>query len=136
MKNTIYCKHYYIHSPVLKNQVCSSCVIDNFLTTKQSRNWSDDKVDEYDSEVYALSFPNCNAQNLRRIKQRKGHCFIQESSDDKDDQDDDLIASIAIKISDLKCNCPKQAPLLKPVWRFVSLFQKNRKSTSRMAFGT
>ena len=91
MKNTIYCKHYYIHSPVLKNQVCSSCVIDNFLTTKQSRNWSDDKVDEYDSEVYALSFPNCNAQNLRRIKQRKGHCFIQALSDDENDKDDDFI---------------------------------------------
>ena len=30
-------------------------------------------------------------QNLRRIKQRKGLCFIQASSDDKDDKDDDLI---------------------------------------------
>ena len=27
-------------------------------------------------------------QNLRRIKQRKGLCFIQASSDDEDDQDD------------------------------------------------
>ena len=71
----------------------------------------DDQDDEYDSKFSHYR----NAQNLRRIKQRKGHCFIQESSDDKDDQDDDLIASIAIKISDLKCNCPKQAPLLKPV---------------------
>ena len=29
-----------------------------------------------------------NAQNLRRIKQRKGHCFIRTSSDDEDDKDD------------------------------------------------
>ena len=94
----------------------------------------DDEEDEYDCGFFCLSFPNRNAQNLHRIKQRKGHCFIQESSDDKDDQDDDLIASIAIKISDLKCNCPKQAPLLKPVCRFVSLFQRSPKSTRRRAF--
>ena len=30
------------------------------------------------------------AQKLRRIKQRKGRCFIQASSDDKDDQGDDM----------------------------------------------
>ena len=30
------------------------------------------------------------AQNLRRIKQRKGLCFIQETSDDEDDQGDDM----------------------------------------------
>ena len=94
VKNTIHSKRYYIHSIVYKNQVCSSCVIDKFLITKQSRNWSDDKDDEYDSEVYALSFPNCNAQNLRRIKQRKGHCFIQAMSDAVDDQDDEYASKV------------------------------------------
>ena len=37
-----------------------------------------------------------NAQNLRRIKQRKGLCFIQVISnheDDEDDKDDDMILS-------------------------------------------
>ena len=34
----------------------------------------DDKDDEYDSGI----FTDRNAQNLRRIKQRKGLCFIQE----------------------------------------------------------
>ena len=48
---------------------------------------SDDEDDEYDSG----SFPDRDAQNLRRIKQRKGHCFIQASSDDEDDKDDDFI---------------------------------------------
>ena len=33
----------------------------------------DDKDDEYDSEI----FTDQDAQNLRRIKQRKEHCFIQ-----------------------------------------------------------
>ena len=28
-------------------------------------------------------------QNLRRINQRKGHCFNQEPSADEDDQDDE-----------------------------------------------
>ena len=86
--------------------------------------------DEYDSRI----FTDRNAQNLRRIKQRKGLCFIQVVSDDEDDQDENRIAPIAIKISVLKCNHPKQVHLLKPVCQFVSLFQKNRKSTSRKAF--
>ena len=34
-------------------------------------------------------FRDRDAQNLRRIKQRKGHCFIQASSDDEDDKDDE-----------------------------------------------
>ena len=38
----------------------------------------DDKDNEYDSNIFALSFLNRNAQNLRRIKQIKWHCFIQE----------------------------------------------------------
>ena len=33
------------------------------------------------------------AQKLRCIKQRKGLCFIQASSDDEDDKDDDMIFS-------------------------------------------
>ena len=32
-----------------------------------------------------------DAHNLRRIKQRKGHCFIQALSDDENDKDDDFI---------------------------------------------
>ena len=50
----------------------------------------DDKDDEYDSGI----FPNRDVQNLRRIKQRKGLCFIIHAlSNDVDDQDDDLIAA-------------------------------------------
>ena len=60
---------------------------------------SADKDDEYDSGFFCLNFPNRNAQNLRRIKQRKGSCFIQASNDDRDDKDDDLIAPIAFQIS-------------------------------------
>ena len=71
---------------------------------------------------------------MHRIKQRKGHCFFQDFSDDVDDQDDDLIAPIAFKISVLKCNHPKQAHLLKPVRRFVRFFQRNRKSTRLRVF--
>ena len=44
----------------------------------------DDKDDEYDGRV----FRDRDAQNLHRIKQRKGHCFIQASSADEDDKDD------------------------------------------------
>ena len=40
--------------------------------------------------ITTAGFPHDrNAQNLRRIKQRKGLCFILASSDDKDDKDDD-----------------------------------------------
>ena len=40
--------------------------------------------------ITTAGFPHDrNAQNLRRIKQRKGLCFILASSDDGDDQDDD-----------------------------------------------
>ena len=90
----------------------------------------DDQDDEYDSKFSHYR----NAQNLRRIKQRKGLCFIQVVSDDEDDQDENRIAPIAIKISVLKCNHPKQVHLLKPVCRFVSLFQRSPKSTRRRAF--
>ena len=38
----------------------------------------DDKDDEYDSGFFYLSFPSRDAQNLRRIKQRKGLYLIQE----------------------------------------------------------
>ena len=34
----------------------------------------DDQDDEYDSRI----FTDRNTQNLRRIKQRKGLCFIQK----------------------------------------------------------
>ena len=44
-----------------------------------------------------MLFKLCNAQpyaqNLRRIKQRKERCFIQESGADQDDQDDEMIFS-------------------------------------------
>ena len=38
----------------------------------------DDKDDEYDSGFFYLSFPIRDAQNLRRIKQRKGLYLIHE----------------------------------------------------------
>ncbi len=88
VKNTIHSKRYYIHSIVYKNQVCSSCVIDKFLITKQSRNWSDDKDDE-DDEYDSGIFTNWDAQNLHHINQRKGHRFTQTQSDDEDDKDDE-----------------------------------------------
>lgn len=46
---------------------------------------SDDKHDDYNSRM----LHERHAQKLRRINQRKGHCFIQESNDDKDDKDDE-----------------------------------------------
>ena len=39
-------------------------------------------------EIFSNLDTPFNAQNLRRIKQRKGHCFIRTSSDDEDDKDD------------------------------------------------
>ena len=39
-------------------------------------------------EIFSNFDAPFNAQKLRRIKQRKGLCFIQASSDDEDDQDD------------------------------------------------
>ena len=36
-------------------------------------------------------------QNLHRIKQRKGLCFIQALSNDVDDQDDDLITPYTLQ---------------------------------------
>ena len=68
--------------------MCSSCVIDKFLITKQFRYWSDDEDDQDDDHDSRVS-PDFNAQKLHRINQRKGLCFIQASSDDKDDKDDD-----------------------------------------------
>ena len=87
----------------------------------------DDKDDEYDSRV----FHNRDAQNMRRIRQRKGNCFIQTSSDDEDDY---LITPYTFKISISKCNHHSRTPLLKPVCRFVSLLQSNRKSTRLRIF--
>ena len=46
---------------------------------------SDDKHDDYNSRM----LHERHAQKLRRINQRKGHCFIQESNDDEDDKDDE-----------------------------------------------
>ena len=80
----------------------------------------DDQDDEYDSRI----FPDRNAQNLRRIKQRKDLFFIQLSSDDEDDE---LIPLYLSRFPSPKCNQQKQAPLLKPICRIVSLFQRNRK---------
>ena len=119
--------------PMLKNCVALNKEKDVGLIQASSAD-EDDKDDEYDSGFFYLSFPIRNAQNLRRIKQRKDLFFIQLSSDDEDDQDDDLITPIAFDIAVPKCNHPKQVHLLQPVCRFVSLFQKNRKSTSRRAF--
>ena len=73
-------------------------------------------------------------QNLCRIKQRKGHCFFQISSDDVDDKDDDLITPYTFQDFHSKCNHQKQTPLLKPVCRFVRFFQRNQKSTRLRAF--
>ena len=50
-----------------------------------------------------------------------------------DDQDDDLFAPIAFKISVSKRNHQKQMPLLEPVCRFVSLFRRNQKSMHHRA---
>ena len=38
-----------------------------------------------------------DAQKLRRIKQRKGLCFIQVVSDDEDDQDENRISFLIVK---------------------------------------
>ena len=46
--------------------------------TQASSADEDDKDDEYDSGFFYLSFPIRDAQNLRRIKQRKGLYLIQE----------------------------------------------------------
>ena len=59
----------------------------------------DDEVDEYDSRI----FTDWNAQNLRRIKQRKGGCFIQVSSDDEDDKDDDYDSGISPDLNVQNC---------------------------------
>ena len=53
-------------------------MVQNMLYYKQRKGCfiqesSADEDDEYDSEI----FTDQNAQNLRRIKQRKEHCFIQ-----------------------------------------------------------
>ena len=89
----------------------------------------DDKDDEYDSGIIF----DRDVQNLRRIKQRKGLCFVQTSNDDRNDQDDDFIAPIAFDIAVSKCNHAKQVHLLQPVCRFVSLFRRNRKSMHHRA---
>ena len=92
-----------------------------------------DNEDDQDNEYDSMIFTDRNAQNLRRINQRKGLCFIQLSSDD---EDDDLIPLYLSRFPSPKCNQQKQAPLLKPICRIVSLFQRNRKSTSCGAFRT
>ena len=43
-------------------------------------------------------FSDRNAQNLRRIKQRKGLCFIQESGGDVDDQGDNWITPYTFQV--------------------------------------
>ena len=53
--------------------------------------------------ITTAGFPHDrNAQNLRRIKQRKEHYFIQAMGDDEDDQDDGKM-SLAFPI--LFSNC-------------------------------
>ena len=50
-------------------------------------------------DVLLLQVPKCmvcyfRIQNLRRIKQRKAHCFIQVSSDNEDDKDNENDSAI------------------------------------------
>ena len=59
---------------------------------------SDDKHDDYNSRM----LHERHAQKLRRINQRKGHCFIQESNDDEDDKDDEYNRVIFFMIGMLK----------------------------------
>ena len=70
-----------------------------------------------------------NAQKLRRLKQRKGHCSIRAVSDDEDDKDDDLITPKTFILLSPKYNQHSRTPLLKPVFRFVRFFWKSGKST-------
>ena len=72
-------------------KICTTLIKEKNITTLSDGDDKDDQDDEYDSRSFPLSFPNSNAQNLRRIKQRKGLCFVQASSDDRDDQDDDFV---------------------------------------------
>ena len=61
--------------------------------------------------ITTAGFPHDrNAQNLRRIKQRKGRCFFQASSDDEDDKDDDLIEPYTFHDSVPKCNHHSRTP--------------------------
>ena len=47
--------------------------------------------------ITTAGFPHDrNAQNLRRIKQRKRQCSIQVVSDDEDDQNDEYDSSVSI----------------------------------------
>ena len=74
------------------------------------------------------------AQKMRRIKQRKGHSFIQEYSADNDDQDDDLITPKTFILLSPKYNQHRRMPLLKPVCRFVRFFARGRKDTRLRVF--
>ena len=86
----------------------------------------DDKDDEYDSVFFMMGMHKIWAALIKE----KGVDFTQTSSDDEDDKDDDLIAPYTFQIiRPHKCTHQTQIPLLKPVCRFVSLFQRNRKST-------
>ena len=69
------------------------------------------------------------------LNKEKGVSFIQISSDDRDDKDDDMIPPISFKISIPKYYHHSRTPLLKPVCRFVRFFQRTRESTLCMAFG-
>ena len=70
---------------------------------------------------FCLYFPNRNAQNLRRIKQRKGFCFFQASSDNKNDQDDGRITPYTFQDFRTEVQLPQQntpveacVPICKP----------------------
>ena len=65
---------------------------------------SDDKDDEYDGRFFC----DRDAQKLRRIKQRKGGCFFQVSSDDEDDRDDDYDSGISPDLNVQKLRHNKQ----------------------------
>ena len=59
------------HIIVCKNQLCSSCVIDKFLITKQIRIWGSDA---------SLLRVLVQVQNLHHINQRKAHFLTPRSS--------------------------------------------------------
>ena len=94
------------HINVCENQACSSCVIDKFLITKRP-SLNDEGLKS--PQMLGL-FVILRAQNLSRIKQRKGLVCIQAYSDDVDDQDDDLIAPYTFHDSVPKCNHHSRTP--------------------------
>ena len=61
--------------------ICTTLNKESTLLHSEMSADEDDKDDEYDGNTSS----DFNAQNLRRIKQIKGLCFIQVVSDNEDD---------------------------------------------------